>query len=264
MGNVLEKICADKREHIKKQKRDVSESELLDKIKGIGAKRPFFNVLSDAVNKQQNALIAEIKKASPSKGIIRADFNPGSIAKQYEAGGATCISVLTDIPYFQGNDDYIIQAKNACNLPILRKDFMLDPYQVIEAKAIGADCILLIMAALSKSQAQELEAAATELDLDVLTEVHNEQEIEQAMQLKGQLIGINNRDLKTLKVDLATSERLCKVIPKSHKVVCESGVFGYNDVKRMNESNIYAFLVGESLMKQHDITASTKALLHSE
>jgi indole-3-glycerol phosphate synthase len=210
---------------------------------------------------KQNALIAEIKKASPSKGIIRQDFNPTLIASAYEKGGAACISVLTDIQYFGGSDENLRLARLGSSLPLLRKDFMLDSYQVFEARALGADCILLIMAALSDKQAAELEQVALSLGMDVLVEVHDEAELARAMQLQSRLIGINNRNLATLKVDIATTVRLAKLIPSGYIIVCESGISSHSDIVNINKSDVYCFLVGESLMLQEDIESATKELL---
>ena len=258
MSNVLEKICAEKKEHIAKQKSIISENELLAKLPNSTAPRGFINSLE----KQKIGLIAEIKKASPSKGIIRADFDPENLALAYERAGAACLSVLTDQPYFQGQDSYLQQARNAVSLPVLRKDFMLEPYQIIESRALGADCILLIMAALEDAQAVELEKLAHELGMDALIEVHDELELSRALKnLSSRLIGINNRNLKTLYVDLANSERLSQNIPKDKIIVCESGINTHQDIERMQKSGINCFLVGESLMRQTDVELATKNLL---
>jgi len=259
--NTLEQICADKRQHIAKRKSTVSESALLEKAKNISPPRGFRRALENKT-KSGPALIAEIKKASPSKGVIRADFNPAALAKAYEQGGAACLSVLTDEPYFQGRDDYLAQARDATALPVLRKDFMLDPYQIVESRALGADAILLIMAALADDEAEELEAIAMGLGMDVLVEVHDKKELERALtHLNSTLIGINNRDLKTLKVDLSTSETLAKDLPGHILPVCESGIATHDDLLRMNKAGISCFLVGESLMRQADVTLATKTLL---
>jgi indole-3-glycerol phosphate synthase len=260
-NNVLEEICNAKREHIAEQKAAISESKLREHIYLIEHPRGFLSAINAKIAVGQNALISEIKKASPSRGVIREDFEPGMIAKAYEAGGATCISVLTDKPYFQGKDEYIDVVKRSSSLPVLRKDFILDVYQVVESRALGADCILLIMAALGDEEAIMLEEEAIALGLDVLAEVHNEEELQRALKLKTMLIGINNRDLKTLKIDLANTERLAALIPFPRVVICESGIYSHEDIRRMNNSNVHTFLVGESLMVQDDIKGATELLL---
>ncbi len=261
MSDTLKKICNDKRRDTARRKKLHAEAKLMFLAKEASPVRGFISALENSVRIKKNALIAEIKKASPSKGVIREDFDPRELARAYEVGGAACLSVLTDEPYFEGKDEDLEQARGEVRIPVLRKDFMLDPYQIIESRTIGADCILLIVAALQKNQAQELEAAAMEFKMDVLVEIHNEWELETAMELKTRLIGINNRDLKTLKVDLKTSEKLAPRIPKEKLIVCESGISNHEDIKRMNKAGINIFLVGESLMKQDDVEGATRKLL---
>lgn len=262
MTDKLQEICAVKREHITRCKAQTSEAELRSKAVDAEKPRGFKRALENKITAGKPALIAEIKKASPSKGLIRADFDPATLAKAYHAGGAACLSVLTDEPYFQGHDDYLGQARSSVPLPVLRKDFMLDSYQVTEARALGADCILLIMAALEDAQAKELEDAAFALGMDVLVEVHDKEELDRAKAvLKSSLIGVNNRNLKTLKVDIATSESLAKELPAPILGVCESGIATYGDIQRMQRAGLHCFLVGESLMRQQDVTNATRTLL---
>ena len=261
MPDVLAEICARKREHVAQRKAARPEASLRALLAEAPPVRPFAASLESRLTSGSYGLIAEIKKASPSRGLIRADFAPASLAKAYEAGGATCLSVLTDAPYFQGSDDDLRAARAACRLPVLRKDFILDPYQVVESRALGADCILLIMAALDDGTARALAAAACELGLDVLVEVHNRAELERALALDIGLIGINNRDLKTLKVDLHTTEELAPLVPPGRIIVGESGIYEPADLDRLAACSARCFLVGESLMRAGDVAAATRRLL---
>ncbi len=262
--NTLETICAEKREHIARQKSRISEQALQEMASEQSLPRGFHQQLKTKAKKRGFALICEIKKASPSKGLIRADFNPSELAKAYEEGGAACLSVLTDIPYFQGDDAYLGQARDVVSLPVLRKDFMLDTYQVTEARALGADCILLIMAALSDAQARELEDAALTLGMDVLIEVHDEAELERALtHMQSRLLGVNNRNLKTLDVNLETGKKLGALIPHDYTNVCESGINTADDIASMRQVGYTSFLIGESLMRQSDVAQATRALYGS-
>lgn len=261
MSDVLVKICADTARHVAKRKVERPESDLLLTAQAQPPARGFKAALKASVADGKFGLIAEIKKASPSKGLIREDFHPGELACAYEAGGASCLSVLTDEPYFQGADDYLIEARDAVALPALRKDFMIDPYQIVESRAIGADCVLLIMAALEDALAVELKSIADELGMDTLVEVHNRAEMDRALALEPALLGINNRNLKTLEVDLATTEQLAPLAGPDCLVVSESGIYSHADLQRMSATGINCFLVGESLMRQDDVAAATRALL---
>ena len=261
MRDVLAEICAEKRAHVARRKAACSEAELRAQVDRAPAPRPFAAALEARVSEGRYGLIAEIKKASPSKGLIRADFDPPKLAQAYEAGGATCLSVLTDTPHFQGSDDDLRMARAACHLPVLRKDFILDPYQVVESRALGADCILLIIAALDDGTARELAATAAELGLDVLVEVHDRAELDRALRLDARLIGINNRDLKTLKVDLHTAESLAPLVPPGRIIVGESGLNVPADLDRLSAVGARCFLVGESLMRAPDVAAATRRLL---
>ncbi|CTQ50584.1 indole-3-glycerol phosphate synthase TrpC [Jannaschia donghaensis] len=257
---ILEKIKAYKLDEIAARKAERDQTAIEAAAREADAVRPFADALQQATI-EGYGLIAEVKKASPSKGLIRADFDPAAIAEAYAAGGATCLSVLTDAPSFQGHEDYLVAARAACDLPVLRKDFMYDPWQVAEARALGADCILIIMASVSDAQAQELEEAATDWGMDALIEVHDRTELERAADLKSRLLGINNRDLNTFVTDLATTRDLSRRAPVDRILVSESGLTTPEDLADMAQYGARCFLIGESLMRQDDVAAATRRLL---
>jgi indole-3-glycerol phosphate synthase len=258
--SVLNQICTDKAEHVKAQKTQTPLVDLQAKIKNIDAPKGFINRIRNFTAENKIPLITEVKKASPSKGIIREDFEPVEIAKIYEASGAACLSVLTDEPYFQGKDEYLTAIRAAVSLPMLRKDFMIDPYQIYESRALGADCILIIMAALEDSLAAELYALSTELGMDALVEVHNMEELERAMKLTPAMVGVNNRNLKTLEVDLNVGMELAKALPDTVLKIGESGIYTHDDILALQKAGFEGFLIGESLMREPDIGLAVKKI----
>lgn len=260
MPDVLREICDSKRAHISAKKAQVSHSAQIECARAAKPPRGFIKALQEKRNTGNYGFICEIKKASPSKGLIRPnDFDPPALAAAYERGGAACLSVLTDEPYFQGCDDYLVQASNAVSIPILRKDFMVDPYQVAEARALGADCILLILAALDGAQANELESAAHEFGMDVLIEVHDKNELNRALAMKSRLIGINNRNLKTMEVSLKNTLELAPIIPSSYVIIAESGLASRADLRACEAVGANCFLIGETFMRQTDVEQAVKA-----
>ncbi|AMW35278.1 indole-3-glycerol phosphate synthase TrpC [Haematospirillum jordaniae] len=261
MSDVLERICAQTRLDLEQRKKTFSLRDLEDKATAADPARGFAKALDQHVEQGRYGLICEIKKASPSGGLIRPDFDPSALAKAYEKGGASCLSVLTDVPFFQGSDAYLVAARAACSLPVLRKDFMLDPWQIVESRALGADCVLLIVAALDKALLADMEALALSLGMDALIEVHDEYEMECALRhTRSGLIGVNNRNLRTLETNLETTEALAAMVGKDRALVSESGLKQKADLDRIAKSGARRFLVGESLMRQDDVEAATLRL----
>lgn len=256
--SVLLEICARKAKHVEEQKAKVPLEILVDQMNAAPRPKPFINAIK---TNEQTAIIAEVKKASPSKGVIREDFNPVQIAQDYQTAGATCLSVLTDEPYFQGTDEYFKAVRAAIDLPMLRKDFMIDPYQIFESRALGADCILLIMAALEDGMAEDLYELSVDLDMDVLVEIHNAEELERALKLNPAMVGVNNRNLKTLNVDVQTSHDLADQMPDTVVKIAESGIDSNETIKNLQNSGYEGFLIGESLMRQSCVKAALETLI---
>jgi indole-3-glycerol phosphate synthase len=254
MDNILLKILDVKKEEVAELKKTRSSNDLLREAEARQDTRGFARSLQERIEVKKNAVIAEIKKASPSKGVIREDFEPDALAASYAAGGAACLSVLTETQFFQGSHDFLRRARAACALPVLCKDFMVDPYQIYRARAFGADCILLIVAALDDKELHDFEQIATDLKMDVLVEVHDEKEMERALKLKSPLIGVNNRDLRSFETDIRNSIRLKDLVPtdENRLLITESGILTKDDVKLMNDNDIYGFLIGEAFMRQQD------------
>jgi indole-3-glycerol phosphate synthase len=259
-SDILERILAVKREEVQSGKSSLPEARLLALIDKADKPRGFSGAMQASVGAGRAAVIAEIKKASPSRGVLRADFRPAEIAQSYQTGGATCLSVLTDVQFFQGSNPYLQEARAACSLPVIRKDFIIDQYQVLEARSINADAILLIVAALDDVQLADLEAAAFDLGMDVLVEVHDAAELERALRLRTPLLGINNRNLRTFETRLDTTIELLSHIPADRLVVTESGILGREDVRRMRDADVHAFLVGEAFMRAEDPGAALASL----
>lgn len=261
MADVLEKICARTRLDLELRIAQRPLDDVVTAAKDASPVRGFIKSLQQKHKGGKAALIAEVKKASPSKGLIREDFNPAEISKAYEAAGAACLSVLTDEPFFQGHADFLAEARNVCALPVLRKDFMIDPYQIYEARALGADCILLIVAALNDELMGELYSLSKNLGMDVLVEVHNQEELTRVLAISPEMIGVNNRNLKTLEVNIQTSHDLAKEIPVGTLKVAESGIYAHDDILKLQDSGFHTFLVGESLMREDNVEVATRTLL---